>query len=78
MAQAMNAVFENGVFRPLDTMAASIPEGKVVKLLVETEPSANDPLSLAMQVYDALSPEEVREVEQIALNRDHFFKPKEA
>jgi hypothetical protein len=37
----------------------------------------NDGLSLLTQVYEGLSPEEIDEVEQIALDRSHFFSDRE-
>ena|SRR5688572_3668708 len=44
---------------------------------LETLTSENDGLSLLTQVYEGLSPEEIDEIEQIALDRSHFFTDRE-
>jgi hypothetical protein len=36
-------------------------------------PSPEEILSLAAQVYEGLSPDEVGEIERLALDRSHFF-----
>ena len=40
-------------------------------------PSADKILSLAAQVYEGLSPDEVDEIERLALDRSHFFARRE-
>lgn len=72
MTQTYEAVYENGVFRPVRDLPASISEGQHVRLIVETD-EPMDILQLAAQVYSGLSDEQVREVEQIALERRDFF-----
>lgn len=74
MSQLLEAVFEHGVFRLLRPATEPIPEGQHVRLIVETEPASEDLLELAGQVYDGLSVQQINEVEQIALDRRHFFK----
>jgi predicted DNA-binding antitoxin AbrB/MazE fold protein len=69
--QICEAVFQNGVFRPVEPISAELAEGQHVRLVVEVED--NDILSLATGVYDGLSDAEVNEVEQIALDRRNFF-----
>jgi len=64
--QTLEAVYENGVFRPLEKI--EIAEGQQVRLIVETLPE--DLLELAAQVYEGLSD---KEIEQIALDRRPFF-----
>lgn len=71
--QTLDAVFENGVFRPLKAPGASIPEGQQVRLVVETAPPPKDVLALATQVYEGLSEAQIDELEQIALDRHNFF-----
>lgn len=72
MKQTVNAIYENGVFRPLKT--PEISEGQQVRLIVETRSDSNpeDLLELAAQVYQGLSAEQIDEIEQIALNRRDF------
>jgi hypothetical protein len=43
----------------------------------EALPPGNDGLSLLTQVYEGLSPEEIDEIEQIALDRSRFFTDRE-
>jgi len=70
----LEAVYENGIFRPL--RPPELPEGQQVRLMVETaaENAATDVLRLAAQVYEGLSGAEIDEVERIALNRQDFFR----
>jgi predicted DNA-binding antitoxin AbrB/MazE fold protein len=75
MSQAIDAIFENGGFRLLETPDPPLSEGQQVRLLIET-PSKNrndDLLELAAEVYDGLSGEQIDEIEQMALNRRVFF-----
>ena len=71
--QTIDAVFENGVFRPLIPVNVSIPEGQQVQLIISMPESVEDMLALAMNVYAGLTEEEVDEVERIALDRREFF-----
>ena len=77
MNQTYEAIYENGVFRPLRELPGTIVEGQHVRLVVETDEPADilqsDILQLATQVYSGLTDEQVREVEQIALERQDFF-----
>lgn len=73
ISPSVEAVFERGVFRPVVPIHFSIPEGKRLKIHVETESYSNDVLELASRVYDGLSEQEIDEIEQIALDRTHFF-----
>jgi predicted DNA-binding antitoxin AbrB/MazE fold protein len=74
MKETLEAIYENGVFRPLKR--PNISEGLQVRLVVETpsEEAAEDLLELARQVYQGLSDNQINEIEQIALNRRDFFR----
>ncbi|HAA28862.1 MAG TPA: hypothetical protein DCE56_15730 [Cyanobacteria bacterium UBA8553] len=74
MKQTLEAIYENGVFRPLKSLKLS--EGQQVWLMVETnlERTPEDMLNLAAQVYQGLSDEQVDEIEQIALNMRQFCR----
>jgi predicted DNA-binding antitoxin AbrB/MazE fold protein len=72
-AQIYDAVFENGIFRPLTPPDAEIDDGQQVRLVVEPA-SKTDVLQLATHVYDGLSEEEIDSIEQIALDRRDFFE----
>ncbi len=73
MKATVEAIFESGVFRPVERV--EIPEGEHVQLTVETSARGNqeDPLELAARVYRGLQPEEIDEIERIATDRSLFF-----
>ena len=72
MKRAIDAVYENGAFRPLQPDAVAMAEGQRVRITIndEGEPEA---LRLASHVYDGLSKEDIDEIEQIALDRSNFI-----
>jgi len=72
MQHAIDAIYENGMFRPLHRERLAITEGKRVRITVDDE---GDPeaLRLAVSVYDGLSDGEITEIEGIALDRRSFF-----
>lgn len=73
MKATLKAIFEDGVFKPVER--PGIPEGERVQITVETltGPGTEDPLELAASVYHGLLPEEIDDIERIALDRSHFF-----
>ena len=71
MERAIDAVYENGVFRPVDRQQFSIAEGQCVRITVDDE-GAPDALRLAVSVYDGLSDSQITEIERIALDRRSF------
>ncbi|WP_199245084.1 antitoxin family protein [[Phormidium] sp. ETS-05] len=73
MKQILDAIYENGVFRPLKNI--DISEGQSVRLIVETTSSLSpeDLLNLAAQVYEGLSDEDIQEIEELARDRRNFF-----
>jgi len=71
--QSLDAIFENGVFRPLDPNSVPVSEGQQVRIIVEAAQSEKDILEAASSVYNGLSEEQIKEIEQIALNRQDFF-----
>lgn len=72
MHRAMDAIYENGMFRPVRRERLAITEGTRVRITVDDE---RDPeaLRLAVSVYDGLSDSEITEIEGIALDRRSFF-----
>jgi len=77
MKHVIDAIYENGIFRPMQPDTIGISEGQRVRITVddETEPES---LKLATCVYDGLSDEDIDEIEQIALERSHFFGTRSA
>lgn len=73
MTASIEAIFEDGVFRPLNPFSAA--DGTRVHLQVETDdsPSTKEVLDLAASVYEGLSPEEVAEIEKHIQRRPSFF-----
>jgi predicted DNA-binding antitoxin AbrB/MazE fold protein len=69
----VEAIFKDGVFKPVDR--PEIAEGERVQLTVvtTTRPEHEDPLELAARVYRGFRPEEIDEIERIALERAPFF-----
>lgn len=70
--KTINAIYENGVLRPLAPLY--LEEGETVIVSLEEKADSSDILALAQSVYDGLSSEEVQEIEEIALKRDDFFR----
>ena len=69
------AVFENGVLRPLANL--QLREGESVKLIVENDSTLTpeEMLQLAAQVYEGLSEQDIDEIEKIACeggDRENF------
>ena len=77
ITQTIDAIYEDGVFRPITDIKIAIPKGRRIKLQVEALDSPEDCLTLATQVYDGLSEEEIKEIEAIALNRGELFGDRE-
>ena len=63
MKHAIDAIYANGAFRPVQRDAVTIADGQRVRITVddECEPEA---LRLAMTVYDGLSDHDIDEIEQ--------------
>lgn len=77
MTQTLEAVYENGTFRPVDPKGLTISNGQRVRLTVDDQPEP-DVLRLAASVYEGLTDKEIGEVEEIALDRKRFFGTRNA
>lgn len=77
MKRPIDAVYENGAFRPLEPGAVTIPDGQRVRITVEGE-AGPEALRLATGVYEGLSEKHIDEIEQIALDRSNFFGTRSA
>lgn len=73
MKQVIDAIYENGSFKPIEPSKVHVAEGQRVKLVI-TERALPEPLRLAAQIYEGLSGQEIDEIEKIALDRSHFFE----
>ena len=74
MKQTIDAIFEDGAFKPVDPIDLAVPEGQRVHLTVETPELSQAVLELATHVYEGLSDAEIDAIEEIALDRSLFFK----
>jgi predicted DNA-binding antitoxin AbrB/MazE fold protein len=76
MAMPIEAVYEGGVFRPLDEV--ELADGQRVSLSVEplalSPAEAQAELREWQEVYVGLTEQDIEEVESIALDRSHFFR----
>ncbi|MBI3948511.1 MAG: antitoxin family protein [Armatimonadetes bacterium] len=76
MSVTIEAVYERGLFRPLQPVA--LPEGQRVSVTVPAGAmslaEAQAHLAKWHRVYEGLSDEEVAEVESIALDRANFSR----
>lgn len=73
MKQAIDAVFENGIFRPLQRDVLQLPDGQHVRITIDDE-GLPETLRLAAKVYEGLSSDQIDDIEQIALERGDFFR----
>jgi predicted DNA-binding antitoxin AbrB/MazE fold protein len=73
MVETVDAIYENGIFKPLKDI--HISSGQKVKLIIEIddEESVKDILKSATDVYDGLSDDDISDIEKIAFNRNEFF-----
>ncbi len=74
MSQTIEAIYQNGMFKPLNPVLEEIAEGETVEITIkEKRLSPDEMLKLAGQVYEGLSAEDIEEIERIALDRTNFF-----
>lgn len=74
MTQTIEAIYEDGVFRPVAPATLTFSDGQRVQMVVVSD--EEDPLKLITSVYDGLSEAEIDEIEKIALDRSNFFGPR--
>ncbi len=74
MTQTIKAIYQNGMFKPLNPVSEEIAEGETVELTIKAKRlSPDETLKLAGQVYEGLSDGDIAEIERIALDRSNFF-----
>jgi len=78
MTQTIEAVYQNGMFKPLAPVSEEVAEGETVTITIgDKKFSPEAYIALAKKVYDGLSDEEIEEIEKIALDRSNFFGDRE-
>ena len=79
MSQTVEAIFKDGIFKPVDDGSLDLSEGQRVTLTVELPPQGDaNLLELAGQVYEDLSEDEINEIERLTLERGNFFHDRPA
>lgn len=74
MTQTIEAIYQNGIFKPLQPVSEEITEGKKVRMTVDSATEDVNPImKLAENFYEGLSEEDIGEIEKIALDRSNFF-----
>ena len=74
MSETIEAIFENGILRPLQKL--DIPEHQRLSITINSleKQTPHDIIQLADQVFAGLSQEEIDEIEKIALDRTNFSR----
>ncbi len=72
MKQIVEAIYVNGVFRPVQPNVVELADGQRVCISVE-DAAVPEALRLATSVYDGLVEADINEIERIALDRGNFF-----
>ena len=80
MEKHIEAIYENGAFRPVSSEGLDFREGDHVRLTVGCTGlrKTSDILDFAGQVYAGLSESDVTEIELIAMDRTSFFPSEES
>lgn len=80
MTQTIEAIYQDGIFKPLKPVSEEIAEGERVELVVKTgqenvqeDVEENPIMKLAENFYEGLTEEDIDEIERIALDRSNFF-----
>ena len=72
--ESVEAIYEDGAFRPTSPIDAQLAEGQHVHLSVRVDAPASevDPLAMLTDFWEGLSEDDVREIESIILDRDNW------
>lgn len=78
MTQTIEAVYQNGMFKPIGSLKAELEEGSKVLINVESfSDRARRVIELTENFYEGLSEADIEEIEKIALDRSNFFGDRE-
>jgi predicted DNA-binding antitoxin AbrB/MazE fold protein len=73
MARVVDAIYENGMLKPLETL--DLPEHQRVRITIhEPLESLEETLEAWHQVYEGCADEEIAQIETIALDRTRFMR----
>lgn len=76
MTRILEAVYEDGVLRPLEDPGLQEHQRVLLEIRFEPREQASSALEAWNQVYEGLSDEEIAEVEAMALDRSRFSRDK--
>ncbi len=74
MTKTIEAIFENGVFKPLSPLNNITEHKKVTLVIKDYDAEKFDILSLASTIYDGLLPKDIEDIEKLAFDRSHFSR----
>lgn len=74
MKPFVDAVYEDGIFRPV--LPVELPPGERVRVEIDVKPDVDVEAMLAQfqKVYEGFSPEEIDELEKVILDRSNFSR----
>lgn len=75
MERVLEAVYSNGVLRPLEPLNLSDNQRVMITIRFSAPEEPDEALSAWQQVYGEFSEEDIAEVERIVLDRSHFMQP---
>ena len=73
MNTIFEAVYENGVFKPLESIKLLEHQRVTIMIQLPIIENPDQELESWHQVYSELSDQEIKEIESIALDRSHFM-----
>ena len=73
MDQVLEAIYENGVFKPLEATHLSEHQRVLLTIRPLVSESSSTELDAWQQVYAGLSDQDIAEIEAIALDRSRFM-----
>jgi predicted DNA-binding antitoxin AbrB/MazE fold protein len=76
VTRILEAVYEDGVLRPLEDPGLQEHQRVLLEIRFEPREQASSALEAWHQVYEGLSADEIAEVEAMALDRSRFSRDK--
>jgi predicted DNA-binding antitoxin AbrB/MazE fold protein len=74
MTKVLEAVYEDGVLKPLADPGLPEHQRVFLEIHLPSESTPEDEIKAWQRVYEGLSEDEIAEVEAIALDRSRFFR----
>jgi predicted DNA-binding antitoxin AbrB/MazE fold protein len=75
--EIIEAVYEHGRFRLIQPAELKLAEGQKVRLVMEPIVTSNDILTLATQIFDGLTGDQVDAIEEHFQRRENFFRARQ-